>query len=85
MKELAAPFDISPPSISKHLKVLETAELIERGRDAQWRPCTLRAGPMREASDWIDQFRELWEANFRDLDTLLDTLKSTPPEKKKEH
>lgn len=78
VKELAAPFDLSPPSITKHLKVLERAGLIERGREAQWRPCTLRPEPLREAADWIERFRELWEANFRDLDALLDTLQTKP-------
>lgn len=78
VKELAAPFELSPPSISKHLKVLERAELIERGREAQWRPCTLRPEPLREASDWIERFRELWEANFRGLDALLGSLQTKP-------
>jgi len=78
VKELAAPFDLSPPSITKHLKVLERAELIERGKEAQWRPCTLRPEPLREAYDWIERFRELWEANFRGLDALLDTLQTKP-------
>ncbi len=81
VKELAAPFDLSPPSISKHLKVLERAELIERGREAQWRPCSLRPEPLREVADWIERFRELWEANFRGLDAPLDTLEAQPPEK----
>ncbi|MDA1093260.1 MAG: metalloregulator ArsR/SmtB family transcription factor [Acidobacteria bacterium] len=78
VKDLSAPFELSPPSISKHLKVLERAELIERGRDAQWRPCTLRPEPLRHASDWIGRFRELWEANFRALDELLGNLKANP-------
>ena len=84
VKELAAPFDLSPPSISKHLKVLERAQLIERSREAQWRPCTLRPEPLREAFDWIESFRELWEANFRGLDALLATMKNTATEDRNE-
>jgi len=75
--ELAEPFDLSLPTISKHLKVLERAELIERGREAQWRPCTLRPQPLREAADWIERYRELWEANFQKLDALLGVMKQT--------
>ncbi len=74
--EIAEPFDLSLPAISKHLKVLERAGLIERGREAQWRPCTIRAEPLREASEWIESYRELWERNFRRLDDLLDTMQA---------
>lgn len=81
VKELAAPFELSGPTITKHLKVLERADLIERGKQAQWRPCTLRPQALREASDWIERFRELWDANFRGLDALLDTLKTSPPKR----
>lgn len=84
--ELAEPFSLSLPTISKHLKVLERAELIERGREAQWRPCRLRPEPLDRASDWIQRCREVWEDNFRRLDGLLDELRkerssseSTPP------
>jgi len=72
--ELAEPFEISLPAVSKHLKVLERAELIERGREAQWRPCVLRPEPLREAADWLNHYRELWEANFRGLDRVLEGL-----------
>ncbi len=72
--ELAAPFKISMPAISKHLKVLERAKLIARGRDAQWRPCTLRARPLREASDWLERYREHWDQSFDRLDDLLQEL-----------
>lgn len=80
--ELAEPFDLSLQAVSKHLKVLERAELIERGREAQWRPCTLRPERLREASDWIDRFRDQWEANFHGLDALLDDLKPETPEER---
>src|SRR4030088_2848596 len=62
--ELAEPFAVSMPAISKHLKVLEKAGLITRGRTAQWRPCRLRAAPLSEASSWIQQYREFWEGSF---------------------
>src|SRR6187455_141230 len=62
--ELAAPFELSLPAISKHLKVLQRAGLIEQGRQAQWRPCRLQAGPLREAADWVEQYRRFWEESF---------------------
>jgi len=73
VSELAAPFDISLPAVSKHLKVLEGAGLIERGREAQWRPCRLRAGPLKGIADWIEHYRRFWEESFDRLDEhLLD-------------
>lgn len=72
--ELAEPFDLALPTISKHLKVLERAGLIERGREAQWRPCRLRAEPLREASDWIERYRAHWEARFDRMAAYLDEL-----------
>lgn len=72
--ELAAPFDMSMPAISKHLKVLERAGLIERGREAQWRPCRLQAEPLREADDWIEQYRRCWEESFDRLGEYLHEL-----------
>ena len=72
--ELAEPFDMSQPAISKHLKVLERAGLISRGRDAQRRPCRLEAQPLATANAWIEQYREVWETNFRRLDVLLTEL-----------
>jgi len=69
--ELSAPFDISQPAISKHLRVLERAGLIERGRQAQWRPRRLRAGPMRDVADWVGQYRPHWEESFERLDAYL--------------
>lgn len=69
--ELAEPFGMSLPGISKHLKVLQRAGLIEQGRQAQWRPCRLRAGPLREADEWIEQYRRHWEARFDQLAEYL--------------
>ena len=74
--ELAAPFSISGPAISKHLKVLERAGLIERGREAQWRPCRLDAAPLREVADWAEQYRRFWDASYRRLDAYLEDLKA---------
>ena len=76
VNELVAPFKLSQPAISKHLKVLEKAGLISRGRDAQKRPCRIEARPLAEASEWLQEYRKLWEANFERLDTLLDELKA---------
>jgi DNA-binding transcriptional ArsR family regulator len=74
--ELAEPFDVSQPAISKHLKVLEGAGLISRGREAQRRPCRLEAGPLAEATDWLERYRRFWEARFQRLDDLLEELKA---------
>ena len=71
VKDLAAPFDLSQPAISKHLRVLERAGLIEQGRQAQWRPRRLRAVPLRDVADWIGQYRLHWEESFERLDTYL--------------
>ena len=72
--ELASPFGISLPAISKHLKVLEKAGLITRGRDAQWRPCRLAATPLRDVSDWVGQYRKFWEESFDRLENYLAEL-----------
>src|SRR5215470_5277879 len=69
--EIAKPFDMSLPAITKHLKVLERAGLIERGREAQWRPCRLRAEPLREIGDWVEEYRRFWEESFDRLDEYL--------------
>ena len=69
--ELAEPFDMSLPAVSKHLKVLERAGLISRGRSAQWRPCRLAAAPLKEAADWIEHYRRFWEESFDRLDDYL--------------
>ena len=75
--ELALPFDMSQPAISKHLKVLERAGLISGGRDRQRRPRKLEPKPLAEANQWIERYRRLWEGNYRRLDALLEELKST--------
>ena len=72
--ELASPFQMTMPAISKHLKVLEKAGLIERGRDAQWRPCRLKAKPLEEVADWVDQYRQFWEESFDRLDAYLQEI-----------
>jgi len=76
VNELAKPFDMSQPAISKHLKMLERAGLVSRGRDAQRRPCRLEAQPLEAAYLWIERYRQMWDMNFERLDTLLDELKS---------
>src|SRR5918911_2665240 len=72
--ELAAPFDLSLPAISKHLRVLQRARLIEQGRQAQWRPCRLNPAPLRDGADWIGQYRRHWEESFERLDAYLREL-----------
>jgi DNA-binding transcriptional ArsR family regulator len=79
--ELAEPFEISLPAVSRHLKVLERAGLIERGREAQWRPCRLDAEPLREVADWVSTYREHWEERFRRLDAYLRELQDDNEEK----
>jgi DNA-binding transcriptional ArsR family regulator len=74
--ELARPFDMSLPAISKHLKVLERAGLIRRGREAQWRPCRIEPAPLKKASDWIDAYRQLWEERLDRLGEYLDQLQA---------
>jgi DNA-binding transcriptional ArsR family regulator len=74
--ELAEPFEMSQPAISKHLKVLERAGLISRGQDAQRRPRRLEAKPLREATEWLENYREFWEARFQRLDSLLEKMKT---------
>ncbi len=74
VKELAEPFQISLPAISKHLKVLEHAGLIERGREAQWRPARLQAGPLKVASQWLESYRQNWEESFDRLELYLRQL-----------
>ncbi len=74
VKDLAAPFDMSQPAISKHLRVLERAGLIEQSRQAQWRPRRLRAGPLRDIAAWVDQYKRHWEESFERLDTYLRDL-----------
>jgi DNA-binding transcriptional ArsR family regulator len=75
VNELAKPFKITLPAVSKHLKVLERAGLIARGREAQWRPCRLQAAPLRDADEWIERYRQHWEESFDRLDSYLQELK----------
>jgi DNA-binding transcriptional ArsR family regulator len=79
--ELAAPFDMSLPAVSKHLKVLRRAGLVQRGRRAQWRPCRLDATPLGEASAWLSAYREFWEESFERLDGLLADLQDQPEQR----
>ena len=72
--EIAAPFDMSLPAVSKHLKVLERAGLIERGREAQWRPCRLAPEPLKDVADWVEYYRRFWEESFDKLDDYLQEL-----------
>jgi DNA-binding transcriptional ArsR family regulator len=73
--ELARPFAMSLPAVSKHLKVLERAGLIARGRDAQWRPCRLEVGPLRDAADWMEPYQRFWDESFGRLDDHLTQMK----------
>src|SRR5271170_608790 len=79
--ELTKPFKMSMPAVSKHLKVLERAGLIARGREAQWRPCRIEATPLREVADWVEHYRRFWEQSFDRLEELLRDLKA----KEKKH
>jgi DNA-binding transcriptional ArsR family regulator len=74
--ELAEPFEMSMPAVSKHLKVLERAGLISRGREAQWRPCRLDAGPLKEAAGWIEEYRRFWEQTLDRLDKYLREIET---------
>lgn len=74
VKELAEPFKISGPAITKHLKVLENAGLISRGREAQWRPCRIEAEALKDVSDWVSEYRQFWEQSFDRLDAYLKTM-----------
>jgi DNA-binding transcriptional ArsR family regulator len=76
VKELSAPFTMSGPAISKHLRVLERAGLIVRGREAQWRPCRLEAAPLAEVAEWAENYRRFWDASYERLDEYLEHLKN---------
>jgi DNA-binding transcriptional ArsR family regulator len=76
--DLAAPFDMTLPAVSKHLKVLERAGLIARGREAQWRPCRLHAEPLKEVADWIEHYRRFWEQSLDRLESYLHELQAKP-------
>ena len=83
VSELARPFEMSMPAVSKHLKVLERAGLIARGREAQWRPCRLDAGPLKDAASWIDEYRQFWSAHVDALERHLDRMDQPAPTKGK--
>lgn len=80
VQELKEPFVISGPAISRHLRVLEEAGLVEQGREAQWRPRTLRAAPLRDVAQYAEKFREFWDASYRRLDSYLTQLQSKEPD-----
>jgi len=82
--ELAEPFQMSMPAVSKHLKVLERAGLISRGREAQWRPCRLDAEPLKDAASWIEEYRRFWSAHVDALERHLDRMNSARPANKKD-
>ena len=82
VNEIAAPFEMSLPAVSKHLKVLEAAGLISRSRTAQWRPCHLEAGPLKEANGWIAHSRRFWDQSFDRLDDYVRQLQAGEPDKK---
>jgi DNA-binding transcriptional ArsR family regulator len=83
--QLAQPFEMSMPAISKHLKVLERAGLIARGREAQWRPCRLEAAPLKDAADWVEEYRRFWEQSFDRLDDYLRELKKKEKKHDRKH
>ena len=81
VKELAEPFAMSLPAVSKHLKVLERAGLITRGREAQWRPCRLDPGPLQDVSQWLEHYSRFWDQSLGRLDEMLREIKAKPPDK----
>ena len=81
--ELAEPFDMSLPAVSKHLAVLERAGLISRGRDAQWRPCRIEPAPIKDVADWTERYRRIWEARLDRLDEYLGQLQARTAKEKK--
>src|SRR5580698_7492090 len=83
--DLAEPFAISMPAISRHLKVLEHAGLIARGREAQWRPCRLQPAPLRDIADWVEHYRHFWEESFDRLEQYLQELQKDNAKKEKQH
>ena len=75
VKELAEPFEMSPPAVTKHLKVLQRAGLITQGRQAQWRPCKLEAAPLKDVAEWAEGYRQFWDASYQRLDAYLQHMK----------
>jgi DNA-binding transcriptional ArsR family regulator len=84
VNDLAAPFEISLPAISRHLKVLEKAGLISRGRDAQWRPCRLEAGPLKNVAGWVERYRRFWDKSFDRMDAYIAEIQKGDPNAKKQ-
>lgn len=84
VNELAAPFEMSLPSVSRHLKVLENAGLITRGRQAQWRPCKLEAAPLKQLDGWLEKYRQFWSGSFDRMDALLGELTKAPKKGRKQ-
>ena len=84
VKDLAKPFAISAPAITKHLKVLENAGLISRSKEAQWRPCRIETDALREVANWIEEYRQIWEASFDRLDAYLKTMTMKEAKKKEQ-
>lgn len=82
VKDLSKPFNISAPAITKHLKILENAGLISRGREAQWRPCRIETEPLQEVADWVTEYTKIWEQSFDRLGEYLKSLNANPPKKK---
>jgi DNA-binding transcriptional ArsR family regulator len=80
VNELAEPFDISLPAVSRHLKVLQAAGLISRGREAQWRPCRLEAGPLKDLDGWLVSYRRFWEGSFDMMEAYLATITKGDPD-----
>ena len=83
--ELAEPFEMSMPAVSKHLRVLERAGLIARGREAQWRPCRIEAAPLKEVAEWTERYRQIWEQHFDSLELYLRQMKTTQQKQEKKH
>jgi DNA-binding transcriptional ArsR family regulator len=79
VQEIAEPFELSLPAVSKHLKVLQRAGLVAQGRNAQWRPCRLEAAPLKQASDWVDEYRRFWDESFSRLDDYLRQIQQEEP------
>ena len=84
VKELAEPFAISPPAVTKHLKVLRRAGLITQGRQAQWRPCRLEAGPLKDIADWLEEYRRFWDQSFERLDEYLINMQAKEQKRDRE-
>ena len=83
--ELAEPFEMTMPAVSKHLRVLERAGLIARGREAQWRPCRLEAAPLKEVAEWTERYRQIWEQHFDSLELYLQQMKTGQKKQEKKH